>query len=70
MSHSVTSFDVPLALLKRLDMTELSSSLMLFLATFFIALFTSKVTSSLFFLFFSSEYLEVSCFYFESTFLL
>ena len=47
LANMVTQFYLSLSLLKVIDMSSLTSSLMLFLATFFLALFSTKVTNPL-----------------------
>lgn len=44
LAHLVYSFHVPLAVIKPIDMADLSSKHILFLATFFIALFSAKIS--------------------------
>ena len=41
------TFDVPLAMLKRLDIATLNDPMKLFLTTFFVALFTAKVENTI-----------------------
>ena len=43
LAHLVTAFHLPLAVLKPVDMTDINANMMLFLATFFMALFSAKV---------------------------
>ena len=43
LSRLVTAFHLPLAVLKPIDMTDINSNMMLFLATFFMAIFSAKV---------------------------
>jgi nucleolar MIF4G domain-containing protein 1 len=47
LAHLVGGFHLPLAVLKPIDMTDLNANMMLFLATFFMALFSAKVVCSL-----------------------
>jgi nucleolar MIF4G domain-containing protein 1 len=47
LAHLVCGFHLPLAVLKPIDMTDLNANMMLFLATFFMALFSAKVNSFL-----------------------
>lgn len=47
LAHLVGGFHLPLAVLKPIDMTDLNANMMLFLATFFMALFSAKVSYSL-----------------------
>lgn len=44
LAHLVGGFHLPLAVLKPIDMTDLNANMMLFLATFFMALFSAKVS--------------------------
>jgi hypothetical protein len=44
LSSLVSQFHLPISILKPLDMSNLSAYLILFLATFFIALFSEKVS--------------------------
>ncbi len=48
LAHLVSSFHLPLAVLKPLDMGEMPSGLVLFLTTFFLALFTAQVPDETF----------------------
>lgn len=43
LAHLVAAFHLPLASLKPIDMTDLNANMVLFLATFFMALFSAKV---------------------------
>ena len=43
LAHLVTAFHLPLAVLKPIDMTDFNANMMLFLATFFMAIFSAKV---------------------------
>lgn len=43
LAHLVAGFHLPLAVLKPIDMTDLNANMLLFLATFFIAIFSAKV---------------------------
>jgi nucleolar MIF4G domain-containing protein 1 len=57
LAHLVSGFHLPLAVLKPIDMTDLNANMMLFLATFFMALFSAKVACSLFLLSFFNRFL-------------
>ena len=46
LASLVTGFHLPLAVLKPIDMTDLNANMMLFLATFFMAIFSAKVSHS------------------------
>ncbi len=48
LSHLVNTFDLPLSILKRIDMSELVEGLVLFLATFFIAFLSSPTSDETF----------------------
>lgn len=48
MAHLVCTFQLPLSIIKPLDMGDLSETTILFLATFFMALFSSDVTDDTF----------------------
>ena len=48
LAHLVSEFHLPLAVFKPLDMGEMPSTLVLFLATFFLALFTAQVPDDTF----------------------
>ena len=47
LAHLVAAFHLPLASLKPIDMTDLNANMVLFLATFFMALFSAKVCNVL-----------------------
>ena len=47
LAHLVTAFHLPLAVLKPIDMTDLNANMMLFLATFFMSIFSAKVTEKI-----------------------
>lgn len=53
LANMVTQFYLSLSILKVIDMSSLTSSLMLFLATFFLALFSTKVFFFFFLIFFT-----------------
>jgi nucleolar MIF4G domain-containing protein 1 len=57
LAHLVSGFHLPLAVLKPIDMTDLNANMMLFLATFFMALFSAKVACSRFLLSFFNRFL-------------
>ena len=59
LAHLVTAFHLPLAVLKPIDMTDLNANMMLFLATFFMAIFSAKVKERRSFLF---KYIHWICF--------
>ena len=48
LAHLVSEFHLPLAVLKPLDVGEMPNALVLFLATFFLALFTAQVPDGTF----------------------
>jgi len=48
LSHIVLSFHLPLSVIKPIDCSQLSDSMVLFLATFFLAIFSSKVADDTF----------------------
>lgn len=55
LAHLVGAFHLPLAVLKPIDMTDLNANMMLFLATFFMALFSAKVSFFFLLLFFEKR---------------
>jgi hypothetical protein len=46
LAHLVAAFQLPLAAIKPIDMADLNPTTVLFLATFFMALFSAKVSVS------------------------
>jgi nucleolar MIF4G domain-containing protein 1 len=46
--HLVTTFDLPLSMMKRLDMSSLNDNMNIFLSTFFMGLFTAKISEETF----------------------
>ena len=48
LAHIVCTFHLPLAVIKPIDVTQLTDSLVLFLATFFLEVFSSKTSDEIF----------------------
>jgi len=48
LAHMVCAFHLPLSVIKPIDFTQLSDALVLFLATFFLAIFSNKISDEAF----------------------